>query len=58
MSMKKKKFDIRRTFESFLAEPLSVLTNGLFQIVNIEGENFFAKENKKKLLEQKDKMSK
>ena len=86
--MKKKKFDIRRTFESFLAEPLSVLTNGLFQIVNIEGENFFAKEKsfnidfvngktlltlvinskmynlfqtvlyKKKLLEQKDKMSK
>lgn len=88
MSMKKKKFDIRRTFETFLTEPLSVLTNGLFQIVNIEGENFFAKEKsfnidfvngktqltlvnnskmynlfqtvlyKKKLLEQKDKMSK
>lgn len=88
MSMKKKKFDIRRTFETFLTEPLSILTNGLFQIVNIEGENFFAKEKsfnidfvngktqltlvnnskmynlfqtvlyKKKLLEQKDKMSK
>ena len=86
--MKKKKFDIRRTFETFLTEPLSVLANGLFQIVNIEGENFFAKEKsfnidfingktqltlvnnskmynlfqtvlyKKKLLEQKDKMSK
>ena len=39
-----KKFDIRKTFEMFLKEPLSVLTNGLFQIVNIEGENFFAKE--------------
>lgn len=44
MSMKKKKFDIRTTFEIFLKEPLSVLTNGLFQIVNIEGENFFSKE--------------
>lgn len=42
--MKKKKFDIRRTFEIFLKEPLSVLTNGLFQIVNIEGENFFGHE--------------
>lgn len=42
--MKKKKFDIRRTFETFLREPLSVITHGLFQIVNIEGENFFAKE--------------
>ena len=39
-----KKFDIRKTFETFLKEPLSVLTSGLFQIVNIEGENFFAKE--------------
>lgn len=39
-----KKFDIRKTFETFLKEPLSVLTNGLFQIVNIEGENFFTKE--------------
>ena len=43
MSMMKK-FDIRKTFETFLKEPLSVLTNGLFQIVNIEGENFFTKE--------------
>lgn len=42
--MKNKKFDIRRTFEIFLKEPLSVLTSGLFQIVNIEGENFFSKE--------------
>lgn len=42
--MKKKKFDIRRTFELFWKEPLSILTNGLFQIVNIEGENFFTKE--------------
>lgn len=86
--MKKKKFDIRTTFETFLKEPLSILTNGLFQIVHIEGENFFEKEKsfnidfvngktqltlvnnqkmynlfqtvmyKKKLLEQKEKVSK
>ena len=31
-----KKFDIRKTFETFLKEPLSILTEGLFQIVNIE----------------------
>lgn len=36
-----KKFDIRRTFEIFLREPLSVLTEGLFQIVNIN-TNIFA----------------
>ena len=42
--MQKKKFDIRRTFEIFLKEPLSILTSGLFQIVHIEGENFFTKE--------------
>lgn len=41
----KKKFDIRKTFETFLRQPLSVLAEGLFQIVNIEGENFFSKEN-------------
>lgn len=39
----KKKFDIRKTFETFLKEPLSILTEGLFQIVNIEG-NVFAQE--------------
>lgn len=36
-----KKFDIRRTFELFFREPLSVLTEGLFQIVNIQ-TNIFA----------------
>ena len=35
-----KKFDIRKTFETFLKEPLSILTEGLFQIVNIEGNIF------------------
>ncbi len=42
--MKKNKFDIRKTFDTFLREPLSILTEGLFQIVNLEG-NFFAKES-------------
>ncbi len=32
-----KKFDIRKTFEK---EPLSILTEGLFQIVNIESNIF------------------
>ncbi|MBE7712484.1 MAG: hypothetical protein E7Z87_01925 [Cyanobacteria bacterium SIG26] len=35
-----KKFDIRKSFETFLKEPLSILTEGLFQIVNIEGNIF------------------
>ena len=35
-----KKFDIRKTFETFLREPLSILTEGLFQIVNIESNIF------------------
>ena len=35
-----KKFDIRKTFETFLKEPLSILTEGLFQIVNIESDSF------------------
>lgn len=39
-----KKFDIRKTFETFLREPLSILTEGLFQIVNVEG-NIFSKES-------------
>ena len=38
----KKKFDIRKTFEIFLREPISVLTEGLFQLVNIEN-NIFSK---------------
>lgn len=37
-----KKFDIRKTFETFLREPISVLTEGLFQLVNIEN-NIFSK---------------
>lgn len=40
----KKKFDIRKTFETFLKDPLSILTEGLFQIVNIES-NIFNKES-------------
>ena len=36
----KKKFDIRKTFETFLREPLSILTEGLFQIVNIQANIF------------------
>lgn len=35
-----KKFDIRKTFETFWKEPLSILTEGLFQIVNIESNIF------------------
>ena len=35
-----KKFDIRKTFEIFLREPLSILTEGLFQIVNIKSNIF------------------
>ena len=38
-----KKFDIRKTFETFLSEPLSILTEGLFQIVNIQSPNIFEK---------------
>lgn len=37
-----KKFDIRKTFDIFLREPISVLTEGLFQLVNIEN-NIFSK---------------
>lgn len=35
-----KKFDIRKTFEIFWKEPLSVLTEGLFQIVNLNTNIF------------------
>ena len=38
-----KKFDIRKTFEIFLREPLSVLTEGLFQIVNLKTNIFSSK---------------
>ncbi len=36
----KKKFDIRKTFEVFLREPLSILKVGLFQIVHLETNIF------------------
>ena len=35
-----KKFDIRKTFEIFLREHISVLTEGLFQLVSIENNIF------------------
>ena len=35
-----KKFDIRKTFEIFLREPISVLTEGLFQLGSIENNIF------------------
>ena len=35
-----KKFDIRKTFDIFLREPISVITEGLFQLVNIENNIF------------------
>ena len=35
-----KKFEIRKTFETFMKEPLSILTEGLFQIVNIQANVF------------------
>lgn len=38
-----KKFDIRKTFDTFLREPISVLTEGLFQLVNIENNIFSQK---------------
>ena len=38
-----KKIDIRKTFETFLREPVSVLTEGLFQLVNIENNIFSQK---------------
>ena len=38
-----KKFDIRKTFEIFLREPISILTEGLFQLVNIENNIFSQK---------------
>jgi len=37
------KFDIRKSFEIFWREPLSILKEGLFQIVNINTENVFEK---------------
>ncbi len=38
------KFDIRKSFEIFWREPLSILKEGLFQIVNINtADNIFKK---------------
>lgn len=36
-----KKFDIRKTFEIFLREPISILADGLFQLVHIN-DNIFS----------------
>jgi hypothetical protein len=39
-----KKFDIRKSFEIFWREPLSILKEGLFQIVNVQTtDNIFEK---------------
>lgn len=38
-----KKFDIRKSFEVFWKEPLSILTEGLFRIVNIQTNIFSQK---------------
>ena len=38
-----KKFDIRKSFEDFWKEPLSILTEGLFQLVNIQTNIFCQK---------------
>ena len=40
----KKKFDIRKTFETFLMEPLSILRDNFIQIVSVQTGNIF--ENK------------
>lgn len=37
------KFDIRKSFEIFLREPLSILKVGLFQIVHLESNIFSEK---------------
>ena len=39
-----KKFDIRKSFEDFWKEPLSILTEGLFQLVNFQN-NIFSKKS-------------
>ena len=41
--IKMAKFDIRKSFEIFWREPLSILKEGLFQIVNINTDNIFEK---------------
>ncbi len=39
----KKKFDINKSFDLFWREPLSILTEGLFSLVNIQYNIFGAK---------------
>jgi hypothetical protein len=38
-----KKFDIRKTFEIFWTQPLSILTEGLFRLVNVQSNIFSQK---------------
>ncbi len=38
-----KKFDINKSFDLFWREPLSILTEGLFSLVNIQSNIFGAK---------------
>lgn len=39
----KKNFDVNRSFEIFWREPLSILTEGLFRLVNIQSNIFSGK---------------
>ena len=36
----KKKFDVNKSFDLFWREPLSILTEGLFKLVNIQSNIF------------------
>jgi hypothetical protein len=38
------KFDVRDTFDTFWKEPLSILTKGLFSLVNVQS-NIFAEKS-------------
>lgn len=39
----KKKFDVNKSFDLFWREPLSILTEGLFKLVNIQSNIFGGK---------------
>lgn len=39
----KKKFDVNKSFDLFWREPLSILTEGLFKLVNIQSNIFGSK---------------
>jgi len=39
----KKNFDVNKSFEIFWREPLSILTEGLFRLVNIQSNIFSGK---------------